>query len=249
MGVTLDSTAPAEPVFLPRRSRWLVSCDLGQSMDPTAICVLEHVQGVLDARSEYDRHCNIASAPQKPCERFFVRHLERLKLGTPYPVIVQHVKDMLTRPPLCGDDDHAKPAELIIDATGVGRAVADLFEVVGLSPQQVTITAGTDKATNAGLQRWHVPKTVLISQLDALLHTGELKIAAGLTEADAMKGALLDFRRSLSAAGRATYQARANAHDDLLLAVAIATWWARRPEPPRFHELFGTYGSIGGPNG
>src|SRR5262249_40008050 len=37
---------------------------------------------------------------------------------------------------------------------------------------------------------------------------------------------LKDFRRHLTAAGRATYQARTGKHDDLVLAVAIALWWA-----------------------
>ena len=37
-----------------------------------------------------------------------------------------------------------------------------------------------------------------------------------------MKDELLDFRRKLSDAGRATYAARTGKHDDLVLAVAIA---------------------------
>jgi len=52
-----------------------------------------------------------------------------------------------------------------------------------------------------------------------------------LTEAEAMKKELKDFRRRLSDAGRATYAARTGAHDDLVLAVAIAAWWASRPPP------------------
>ena len=55
-----------------------------------------------------------------------------------------------------------------------------------------------------------------------------------------MKGELLDFRRSVSAAGRSTYQARTGAHDDLVLSTVIAVWWARRPEPQPLQ--FGTYG-------
>jgi hypothetical protein len=45
-----------------------------------------------------------------------------------------------------------------------------------------------------------------------------------------MKDELLDFRRKLSDAGRATYAARTGAHDDLVLAVAIACWWISRPQ-------------------
>lgn len=244
MDLILDTSPPAEPVFLPRRSRWVVGVDLGQSMDPTAICVLEHVRGVLDANSDWERHANVGRIPQKPAERFNVRHLERLKLGIPYPDIVEHVRTMVARAPLCGDGDQARPATIVIDETGVGRAVGDIFESAGLRPMRITITAGAEVAcvgySDGTPSRFHVAKTILISHLDALLHIGELKFAAELSEAGAMKGELLDFRRSVSAAGRSTYQARTGAHDDLVLSTAIAVWWARRPEPQPLQ--FGTYG-------
>ena len=52
------------------------------------------------------------------------------------------------------------------------------------------------------------------------------RFAAELTEAPAIAEELKDFKRHLGAAGRATYQARIGKHDDLVLAVAIALWWA-----------------------
>jgi hypothetical protein len=39
---------------------------------------------------------------------------------------------------------------------------------------------------------------------------------------------LKDFRRHVSEAGRYSFQARTGAHDDLVLAVAIAAWRAVR---------------------
>jgi hypothetical protein len=127
-------------------------------------------------------------------------------------------------------DARTKPAELIIDETGVGRAVGDIFADAGMKPQRVSITAGSE-ATCAGDNRWHVAKSILISTVDAMLHTGTLRFAAALSDAQAMRDELLDFRRKLSDAGRATYAARTGAHDDLVLAVAIAAWWAARPVP------------------
>jgi hypothetical protein len=38
---------------------------------------------------------------------------------------------------------------------------------------------------------------------------------------------LKDFQRKVSDAGRATYNARVGAHDDLILAVAIALWFSK----------------------
>jgi hypothetical protein len=217
---------PAAPMFLPRKRRYVMGVDLGQSFDPTAIAVIEHVTGVLDFNPEWERHGGCGTIPQKPAERMNVRHLERLPLGKSYPSIVEKVRGLLAEDPLCGDA-HTKPAELLIDETGVGRAVADIFNGAGLQPIRVSITAGSE-LTCAGAWSWHVAKTVLISTVDAALHTGTLRFADRLHEAAAMREELRDFRRHLSDAGRATYMARAGAHDDLVLAVAIACWWAGR---------------------
>jgi hypothetical protein len=229
----LSHEAPATPVFLPRGERWIVGVDLGQSTDPTAIAVLQHITGVLDPNSAYERHTGLGSLPQTPAECMHVRHLARLPLGMSYPAMVQQVKDLLARPPLNGDvRTKTKPAELVIDQTGVGAAVGDIFDGAGMHPIRVSITAG-DQVTCVGPRHWHVSKTTLISTVDARLHTGELKFASALCDAEAMRDELKDFRRKLSDAGRATYAARANAHDDLVLAVAIATLWASLPPPPR----------------
>ena len=222
------------PVFLQRgKPRFVVGVDLGQAADPTAICVVEHTRGVMDSGSELERHCGLSGKLQTACEFYDVRHMERLALGMSYPAQVQRVKDLLTRAPLEG-------AELVIDETGVGRAVADIFNDAGLKPIRISITAGNE-ATWAGRDRWHVAKTVLISTVDAMLHTGKLRFAAALSEADAMRDELLDFRRKLSDAGRASYAARTGQHDDLVLAVAIACWWMARPPAPQ--ASFGVYGT------
>jgi hypothetical protein len=144
------------------------------------------------------------------------------------------VKDLLARPPL-------EKAKLIIDETGVGRAVGDIFDEAGLNPSRVSITAGDTEAP-AGRNRFHVAKSALISRIDALLHTGALRFAAALSEAPAMAEELRDFRRRVSDAGRATYAARVGKHDDLVLAVAIACWWATRPPPPQ--AAFGVWGTV-----
>jgi hypothetical protein len=78
---------------------------------------------------------------------------------------------------------------------------------------------------------------LLISVLDARLHTGELKIAAALSDAGALQEELKDFQRKVSEAGRATYAARIGAHDDLVLSVAIALWWATSGPQSSVSEL------------
>jgi hypothetical protein len=240
MAMTFDLSQTPSTVFLRRKTRFVVGVDLGQSSDPTAIAVLEHISGVMDASNDFLRHTGLSTEFQTPAEFVDVRHLERLPLGLSYVDVVQRVKDLLSRPPLTRTDDHPA-AELIIDSTGVGKAVADIFSDAGLKFQAVTITAGNE-ATCAGRDRWNVAKTILISNVDAMLHTGTLRFAAALSEAGTMKDELLDFRRRLSDAGRATYAARTGRHDDLVLAVAIAAWWIARPPPPM--AFFGIQSNI-----
>ena len=190
-------------------SKFVLAADLGQSVDPTAICVIEHqTQGVDHYVKGPVRHV---------ADRFDVRYLARLPLGLSYPEVVAEVGRLLHRPPLADD------CELVVDETGVGRAVADIFDNAGLRPPRVTITAGSEQTQHSG-RSWHVPKQVLISTLDARLHTGELKFAAELGEASAMQNELKDFRRKVSVAGRYTFEARVGQHDDLVFAVAIGLW-------------------------
>jgi predicted RNase H-like nuclease len=108
----------------------------------------------------------------------------------------------------------------------LGHECQLMFGAAGLRAVRVSITAGTE-VTKQDQRRWSVAKSILISGgVDARLHSGELRFAAELGEAHALAEELKDFRRHLTAAGRATYQARTGKHDDLVLAVAIALWWA-----------------------
>src|SRR5207253_11079581 len=124
---------------------YVVAADLGQSTDPTAIAVLEH-------RKVFDHH--ISGRRTQIEERFDVRHLARLPLGLSYPAVVQEVMMLMARKPIAGR------CELIIDETGVGRAVADIFDTTGLQPTRVSITAGSDQSRH-GMRGWHVANRIL----------------------------------------------------------------------------------------
>jgi hypothetical protein len=199
-----NSRFPAEPESFSLNSRWgeryVVGVDLGQSQDYTATCVVRRV--------EEDGH--------KPV--FQVGHLSRFPLGTKYTDIVAHVAERMVSPQLRGK------SELVIDMTGVGRPVYDLFREFGLSPIGVSITGGS-AITNAG-NVWSVPKGHLVSRIQALLHDGRLKIHKDLADAPALVSELQDFRINFTESGHATFNARSGKHDDLVLALAIALWRA-----------------------
>jgi hypothetical protein len=118
------------------------------------------------------------------------------------------------------------PAEtsLVIDVTGVGKPIFEMFIYAGISPLGVLITAGTSETRHGAIRG--VPKLTLVSRLQALLHEGRLKIQRELAEAETLARELQDFRVEYTAAGHLTFNARSGKHDDLVLALAIAVWRA-----------------------
>jgi Terminase RNaseH-like domain len=192
----LEDLQPAKGCY----ERYVVGVDLGQSYDPTAIAAVRRVD---DDQTD---------------PIFQVGHLQRLPLNTPYPGVVRHVATMLNTPRL------RNKSELVIDYTGVGRPVFDMFQVAGISPIGVSIHAG-DAVTHEG-RTYKVPKLILISGVQALLHSGRLKIQKNLPDAPALVAELQDFRGVVSDTGYWKFGARSGKHDDLVLAVAIALWRA-----------------------
>ena len=147
---------------------------------------------------------------------FQVGYLERLPLGTSYPGVVAHIGRLLGKLP-AGTD-------LVIDITGVGKPIFEMFTYSGISPLGVLITAGVSETRDGPI--CGVPKLTLVSRLQGLLHEGRLKILRELAEAETLVRELQDFRVEFTAAGHLTFNARTGKHDDLVLALAIAVWRA-----------------------
>src|SRR5215203_1990762 len=195
-----------------------VGLDLGQSNDYTALAVVEKVEREGD-RGDPDLH---------------LRHLERYELRTPYPTMVSRVAALVRDPQLTttrqywnGREVLAEP-ELLVDATGVGRPVVDLFRERGLHYKAITITGGNSVTRVAG--GYGVPKRDLIGALEVPFHSGRLKVAAGLRLWETLRAELQTFRRKVSlTTGMDTYEHwRESDHDDLVLAAALACWGAER---------------------
>src|SRR4051812_16499700 len=190
---------------------YLVGLDLGQANDYTAVAVCEVIPGLHGQRDA----------------TLHVKHLERM-LHVPYPEQVARVGQLLDSPIL------RHRADLIIDATGVGRPVVDMFRQAGRMFKGVTITAGdAESRGDDGLYR--VPKRNLVGALQVLLQSGRLKIAEGLELAETLKAELLNFKVKINLkTSHDSYEAwRENEHDDLCLAVCMCAWGlGRQPVIP-----------------
>ena len=191
-----DAPAKAEPA-------WVVSLDLGQQKDYTALSVIE--------RTERDA--------QKAL--FKVKYLKRYPLGTPYTAVVTDVTAMLGHETLAG-----YRTSLVIDLTGVGLPVWDMFQAAGLSQAVygITITGGIEVAKPAP-GRYNVPKRDLVGIVQVLLQSRRLKVAEGLQEAATLVRELQNFQVKITESAHDTYGAwREGTHDDLVLSVAMGCW-------------------------
>ncbi len=186
-----------------------IGLDLGQRQDHSAIAIVERP----DPRLAW-------MTGQK---MLMVRRVERIALGTPYPRVVERVREIVQAIGEC---------TLVVDGTGVGAPVVELLRSarLGCGVTAVTITGG-EKASGSGLA-WSVPKRDLIAEVQLALEKGELRIARHMKEVSALVRELIDVRLT---AGLGTGKVRIGAdgsgqHDDLVIALALACWRARWKE-------------------
>jgi hypothetical protein len=173
-----------------------IGLDLGQRRDHSALAVVEKRHTVTH-----------------------VRHLERVALGTPYPLVVERVGEVVRRAYSFG------PCCLVVDATGVGAPVVDLLRQaqLGCELMPVTITGGEKESAGS------VPKRDLIAGLQVAMERRELRVAPGLKESGALIRELMDVRLGSTPSGRLRMGADGfGEHDDLVIALALACWRARR---------------------
>lgn len=177
--------------------------DLGQAMDFSALCLLQHM----------------------PDKTYECRGLKRWPLGTAYPQIVAETCAIINglRP--------ERGCSLVVDASGCGRPVVDLIRqarpAARLNP--VTITAGSTESWDAYARMWHVSKICVVSALQVVLQSKRLRLPADNPLTGTLLRELSSYRVKVTANANETFNAREGEHDDLVLAVALAVWHAEKP--------------------
>jgi hypothetical protein len=193
----------------PATLRYYVGLDLGQRRDYTALVVLEH-----SFKSFWGDQWLYARQGQNGTTKRTVRMIERIRLGTPYPEIVEWVQDIVSHV------QFQNRTVLTVDATGVGAPVVDLLrradmKVANLVP--ITITGGGRYIPGQS----SVPRAELLTNLQIMIQNDEIDIATGCNQADALRREL----NHLLLDGRG---ANGGHHDDISIALALAAWSARR---------------------
>lgn len=184
--------------------QWVIGLDIGQRRDYSAIAILESIQHATGDRDpltyQFIRRTEVR-----------LRHVERVRLGTPFAAVVDRVSAIVHDPRL-------RDATLVVDATGVGAPVIELLRNSRLPCRLIAaqITGGHDESVDGGYHR--IPKRDLVTGLQVLFDRWPLEIVDGTPAVDALVKELVEFKAKPSG----------NSHDDLTMALALAWWWMRK---------------------
>lgn len=200
--------------------------DLGKANDHSAFCILEQELKLAEPQP-------ISFRPITPSvidNTYLLRHLKRWPLGTPYPVIVEETWRLMQAPFLY------RYGQLIIDKTGIGDPVFDMFIAKNKANRDtrigligVVITGGYSVVKVKDKREYHVPKADIVSSLALLFHSKRIEISGQLEEAKTLEKEMSDFDYKISKTGHTSYGAEgAGENDDLVLSVGIAAWYALR---------------------
>jgi len=193
---------------------FILSVDLGQAADYTAVAVMERIVKMEAPAVELYQKADLEK--RKPF--YHLRYLHRYPLQTKYPDIVKDIESKLAE----------LPAHLVVDWTGVGRAVVDAFREKGLQVIPISITGGNKPGRLQGGVT--VPKRELVSTTAVLLQSKRLEIAKGIELKDVLIREMQTFKAKINTkTGHDSYEAwREGDHDDLVLAVALAGYAGER---------------------
>ncbi len=175
----------------------VVGLDLGRQDDYTALSIVDMVR------------------PDAGPPEIHVRRMERVRHQS-YPAVVTRVASMLKDPALAG-------CPVIVDATGVGRAVVDMLREVATSVEALVITSGRE-VTNLGPNEYHVPKNDLVAALQVLVASRRLKVSAADPLAAEFHKEMQSFGYEINDSGHKAFGGQGATHDDLVLSVAMAAW-------------------------
>ncbi|MFN0170094.1 MAG: hypothetical protein ACKV22_27035 [Bryobacteraceae bacterium] len=195
---------------------YIAALDLGRERDHSALAIVER------------RVIPLGFDPVYFCQRtecqVWLRELVRFPLGTPYREVVGSVSQRLHAAPFTGR------TPLVVDSTGVGAAVVEMLRDTTLPLVPVILTGG--EHVNYSHSHTHAPKQDVVTALAVLLEQRKFFADRALPLASAFLREMETFQARSLPSGRVRLQARREAdHDDLVMAVALASWQAVRQWP------------------
>jgi len=213
--------------------RFFIGLDLGQQQDYTAAALVEYVPQETVRREMirtpmHPGACLVRyeTIVDEGPPLYHLRDLWRFPLGMRYTTIVAEMRAYLSQAPFIDD------VTLVIDRSGVGRGIYDMFTEARLEPVGISITSGNAVSSAEG--GYHVAKIDLVSALERTMDEERLQVAEDLELREAFEQELAAFRRRHKRETANMSFGGVLEHDDLVIAVALAVWL---PEHRSRHKL------------
>ncbi|MFN8942718.1 MAG: hypothetical protein ACK555_07890 [Acidobacteriota bacterium] len=188
------------------KNEYFLGLDLGRKQDHSALIVLERGLKAINTRyvDAYTQWETLLS----------VRYARRWKLGTAYGAVAAAVGDTYRKVEALGR------SVLVFDQTGVGDAVYEMIResLRGANVEGVVLT--------------HELKRDMYSALETNLEQGKLRIAENCHSSRELKQELLSVEIRRVGFGYKYGAFDKGAHDDLVMALALACWRERLGQRP-----------------
>lgn len=158
-----------------------------------------------------------------------------------YPDLARYIKRLDLNADLHGNND------LLVDSTGVGEAVCDLLEDIGLSPERIIFTGGdtsriSGQKNAAGFitrMQTNVPKHELVDTLQMCLQERRIRLAEGIPFEQDIRKQFSHFVGVMSKSKNMIYNNDSDdVHDDIVCAMAMMAWHFMQSDGARKDFLF-----------
>ena len=202
-------------------NEYIIGIDIAKKQDRTVIVIAQKARDYLeDGRSI--SFMNVLD----------LQMIEKLS----YPDLARYIKRLDLNADLHGNND------LLVDSTGVGEAVCDMMEDIGLSPIRVMFTGGDTsritgtRASNGFMTRMqvNVPKNELVDTLKIALQERRLRIAEGIPFEQDIRKQFSHFVGVMSKSKNMIYNNDSDdVHDDIVCAMSLVAWHFLQSEGAR----------------
>jgi hypothetical protein len=187
---------------------FMISLDPAQLYDYSALSVMECI-------------------PEKEGKIYRLVDVKR-KQKLPYPGIVQWAEHVFKNPKFRSEG--LSTPIFLIDVGGVGRALYDMIRADGVECIAIQYTGGGEIPSFAN-GAYHIGKSALVGKFLAAWDDGRVQVPANASFRDLLINELKAFRGHMSSQGRARFEAEQGEHDDMIMSIAQAVWWAEtRPQ-------------------
>lgn len=186
-----------------------IGIKVGQRMEPTGLAVSEQEIGVENGQT---------------VERYTIRFLERLPVGTAYPTIATRLGAVLQALGARAAMTGGMPAYAIYaDVTGLGQPVVDVLQEAGAGIIPVFFTHGDRRIIHPDDGTVTLGKAWVVARLQALLQTGRVFLPR-MSEAEILAKELIDYQIEVEPDANERYGAfTVGTQDDLVTALGLAT--------------------------